>query len=288
MSKPDTPQYPDIQPAQVVTGQDATNQAMALANQYFPQQMGAQAQGLNDLSMGNAYYDQYQPTSFEQALGNQQFQNIWPNEQAAIMQQLSNSGMVYSPVAASTVGNAYGNLATNIGEYLNTQGNTRATNNLNALLGFNPNTYYGPISNAITGQSNQQAGLTQQANVQNAGADYSNSLANYNQQMAQNGAVGSIGGGALGFAFGGPQGAAIGSNIGGMFGGSGSGGNLGNSLLASQYLGNSQPFGGMFSGMGSSSGNGAPSLANSYSGGGVSSVYGMPSGSSVSSNMMGF
>lgn len=287
MSKPDTPQYPDIQASQVVSGQDATNQAMQLAQQYFPQQMGAQAQGLNDLSMGNAYYQQYQPTSFEQALGNQQFQNVWPNEQAAIMQQLSNSGMAYSPVAASTVGNAYGNLATNIGQYLNTQADTRATNNLNALLGINPNNYYGPISNAITGQSNQQAQLSQQANVQNAGADYSNSLANYQQGNATNGAIGTAVGGIGGFLLGGPAGAMLGSSLGGsILGGSGGGGNVGNSLLASQYLGgmNSQPFGGMFNGQS----NGAPSLAGQYTGGsGVSSVYGMPSGSSVANNMMG-
>lgn len=282
MSKPQTPTYPTIQPSQVVTGADATNQAMQLANQYFAPQMGAQAQGIADIGQGTNYYNSYQPTDFAQALGNQSFQNIWPNEQAQIMDQLSKSGMAYSPVAATTVGNAYGNLATNIGEYLNQQGNTEATNNLSALLGINPNNYYQPISNAITGQSNQQAGLNQQANIQNAGAQYSNSLANYNQQLGTNGALGTVAGGIGGFALGGLPGASLGAGLGGsLMGGSGSGQGLGNSLLASQYLGgmNSQPFGGMFGN--SSSSNGAPSLASQYSGSssptnmsGTSSVYG--------------
>lgn len=244
MSKPSTPQYPQITPSQVITGQDATTQAMQLAQQYFPQQMGAQAQGLNDLSQGNAYYEQYQPTSFEQALGNQQFQNIWPNEQAQIMDSLSKSGMAYSPVAATTLGNAYGNLSTNIGEYLNNQGNTRATNNLNALLGINPNSYYGPISQTITGQSNEQGQLNQNANIQNAGAQYSNSLANYQQGNATNGAIGTGVGAVLGGVAGSIipgagtlAGASLGAGLGGaLLGGSGGGGGLSNYLLASQYL----------------------------------------------------
>lgn len=287
MAKPDTPQYPSITPSQVVTGQDATNQAMQLAQQYFPQQMGAQAQGLQDLSMGNAYYQQYQPTSFEQALGNQQFQNIWPNEQAYMQNLLSQSGMAYSPTEATTLGNAYGNLSTNIGEYLNQQGDTRATNNLNALLGINPNNYYGPISNAITGQSNEQGQLNQNANIQNANAQYSNSLANYNQGLAGNGALGQVGGMALGALLAAPtggmsmgMGAMLGGGIGSaLMGGSGGGGNLANSLLASQYL---QPQGQQNTGTGYTpqSGNGAQSLSGMYSGNseptnmsGTSSVY---------------
>lgn len=253
MSKPDTPQYQTITPEKVVTGQDATQQAMQLAQQYFPQQMGAQAQGITDLGMGNAYYQQYQPTSFEQALGNQQFQNIWPNEQANIMDSLSKSGMAYSPVAATTLGNAYGNLSTGIGEYLNTQANNRATNNLNALLGFNPNNYYGPISNSITGQSNEQAQLNTQANMQNAGANYSNQLANYQQGNALNGAIGTGIGAVGGFALGGPAGASLGAGLGGaLMGGSSGGQNMGNYLMASQYL----PGGGMMGGGQSSGQNG--------------------------------
>lgn len=288
MGKPKTPEYPKIQPASVITGQDATKQAMDLANQYFGPQMGAQAQGLADLGMGNAYYEQYQPTSFEQALANQQFQNIWPDEQALIMNQLSKSGMAYSPVAAATLGKAYGNLASGIGEYLNTQANTRATNNLTALLGFDPNAYYGPISNAITGQSNQQATLTQNANMQNADAQYKNDLSRYAQNQSGMGALGTVGGAALGALLAAPtggmslgMGALLGSGIGNaVLGGGNAGGSLGNYLLASQYL---QPQGQQAqSGTGS---NGVDMVGNSMSQGygqnmgglnNVESVYSLP------------
>lgn len=287
MSKPQTPQYPQIQPSQVVSGADATNQAMQLANQYFAPQMGAQAQGIADLGQGTSYYNSFQPTDFASALANQSFQNIWPNEQAQIMNSLSQSGMAYSPVAATTLGNAYGNLSTNIGEYLNQQGNTEATNNLNALLGINPNNYYQPISSAITGQSNEQGQLNQQANIQNAGAQYSNSLSNYNQQLGTNGALGTIGGAAIGALAAAPtgglsmlQGGTIGAGLGGaLLGGSGGGSGLSNYLMASQYM---QPQG--QSSYSPSSGNGAQSLAGMYSGSssptnmsGTSSVYSLPS-----------
>lgn len=278
MSKPSTPQYPTITPSSVVTGQDATSQAMQLANQYFAPQMGAQAQGIADIGQGTAYYNSYQPTDFANALANQSFQNIWPNEQAYMQNLLSQSGMAYSPTEATTLGNAYGNLSTNIGEYLNQQGNTEATNNLNSLLNINPNNYYGPISNAITGQSNEQATLDQQANMQNANAQYSNSLANYNQGLATNGAIGTGIGAVAGGLIGGVPGAAIGSGIGGsLMGGSGMGNNLSSYLLASQYMGQTPGQ----TGGGSSGQNGAPSLSSAYSGSsnatnmsGTQSVYG--------------
>lgn len=283
MAKPQTPQYPTIQPAQVVSGADATSQAMQLANQYFAPQMGAQAQGIADLGQGTSYYNSFQPTDFSQALATQDFQNIWPNEQAAMMNQLSQSGMAYSPTAATTIGNAYGNLATNIGEYLNQQGNTEATNNLNALLNINPNSYYQPISSAITGQSNEQAGLNQQATMQNANAQYSNSLANYNQQLGTNGAigtgVGAVAGGIAGAAVGNPLGgASLGAGLGGsLMGGSNSGSNLSNYLLASQYMG--QGTGGNYnpaSGSGSTTGTNGfqTSMSQSPYAPSTSSVYG--------------
>lgn len=280
MSKPSTPQYPSITPSQVVSGSDATNQAMQLANQYFAPQMGAQAQGIADLGQGTSYYNSFQPTDFSQALANQSFQNIWPNEQAAIMNQLSQSGMAYSPTAATTVGNAYGNLSTNIGEYLNQQGNTEATNNLNALLNINPNSYYQPISSAITGQSNAQAGLNQGANMQNANAQYSNSLANYNQQLATNGAIGSAVGAVGGFALGGPSGAMLGSGLGNsLMGGSNAGSSLSNYLIASQYTG--QNTGGNYNPASGGSPTGASngfqtSMSQSPYAPSTSSVYGLP------------
>lgn len=244
MNTPSTPQYPQIQASNVVTGADATNQAMALANQYFAPQMQAQGQGLADIAQGNNYYSNFGPTSLEQAVGSQYFSNVWPQEQAMIQNQFANSGLNNSPALASTEANAFGTLGTNVGEYLSNQSNQNATNNLSNLLSINPNNYYGPISNAITGQSNEQASLSQQAAIQNAQAQYQNSAANYNQQQATNGAFGSIGGGILG----GIGGAFVGNPVGGAMLGSSLGGaalggspvNLGNAMQAYQYAG-SQP-----------------------------------------------
>lgn len=244
MEQPSTPQYPQIQAANVVSGADATSQAMSLANQYFAPQMAAQGQGLADIAQGQQYYNNFGPTSLEQAVGNQYFSNVWPQEQAMIQNQFANSGMNFSPAMASTEANAFGTLGTNVGEYLSNQSNTNASNNLNYLMNTNPNSYYQPISNAITGQSNEQASLSQQAAIQNAQAQYANSAANYNQQQATNGAIGSIGGaiaGGIGGSFAGNPvgGAMVGSSLGSAaFGGSPV--NLGNAMQAYQYYG-SQP-----------------------------------------------
>lgn len=252
MNSPSTPQYPTIQAANVVTGQDATTQAMGLANQYFAPQMGAQAQGIADINQGQSYYNNFGPTSLEQAVGNQYFSNVWPQEQSMIQNQFANSGMNFSPALASTEANAFGTLGTNVGEYLSNQSNTNATNNLSDLLNINPNNYYQPISNAITGQSNEQAQLTQQANMQNAQAQYMNSSAAYQQGLAQNGAIGTGIGtalGAVGGAFVGMplQGAALGGSLGGAVMGGGSASGLGNAMQSMAYYGN-QP------GMGSTNG----------------------------------
>lgn len=286
MGKPSTPQYPTVQAPTVMTGSDAYNQAQNFYSQNYPDLLTAQSTALNNANNPN-YYASFQPTSFEQALGNQQFQNIWPNEQAAMMQQQSLSGQAYTPGASQAIGNAYGNLSTGIGEYLNTQANNRATNAIGAGLGISPQNLLSPYAVLATGQSNAQAGLTQNANTQNASASYDNQLANYNQGLAQSVGIGSLAGGAAGFAAGGLPGASIGSGIGSAFGGGG--GNMSNSLLASQYLqgggASSSPFGGMFSGFGgggSSGGGNGVSLVNNVMGTGSSA------GTGIGSSLSGF
>lgn len=270
MSKGKTPQYPMVTAPTVATGSDLYNQAQNFYQQNYPSLLSAQSNALQNANDPN-YYQQFQPTSFEQALGNQQFNNIWPDEQALIKQQLSQSGLEYSPVLAETSGRAYGNLATGIGEYLNNQGNTRATNAIQAGMNINPSNLLNPYAQLGAQQSNQQGQFNMNAQEQNAGANYANQVQNYNQSNAMTSGIGSILGGGAGFALGGPAGAMIGSGFGSALGGGGGQG-MSNSLLASQYMPNSQPFGGMFSGsnnsvnipgMGSQSTNGM-----SFSGGG--------------------
>lgn len=252
MNQPSTPQYPQIQASNVVSGADATNQAMSLANQYFAPQMGAQAQGISDINQGQSYYNNFGPSTLSQAIGNQYFSNVWPQEQSMIQNQFANSGMNFSPAMASTEANAYGTLGTNVGEYEQGISNQNATNNLSQLMSINPNSYYQPISNTITGQSNEQAQLSQQAAAQNAQAQYMNSSAAYQQQLSSNGALGTgvgAGLGALaGYALAPVTGggsliaAGIGAGLGGALGGSvmggGSASSLGNAMQAMSYYGN--------------------------------------------------
>ncbi len=154
----DAPTYTPPAPPTLPTASQLYGEATNWANTNFPTQMGAQASALQNANDPN-YYAKFQPTSFEQALGQQQFQNIWPDEQAQIMNQLSKSGMAYSPVAASTIGNSYGKLATGIGEYLNTQANTRATNSINAGLSVSPMNFINPYVGTGQQQGNNQANL---------------------------------------------------------------------------------------------------------------------------------
>ena len=179
----DQPTYEPPAPPKLQSAADIYGEATNWANTNFPAQMQAQAQALANVNNPN-YYAQWQPTSFEQALGNQQFKNIWPDQEAYMMNKLSQSGMAYSPVAATTLGNAYGNLSTQIGEYLSNQGNQRATNAINAGLNMSPMNYINPYANTSQQQGNSQANLDygyQQAQAQQA---YQQQMNNYQNEQA--------------------------------------------------------------------------------------------------------
>jgi hypothetical protein len=176
---------------QYPNAKDIYGQAIPWANENFPLQMGAQNSALQQLQTPQSimqYYQGFQPTSFEQALAGQNFQNIWPNQQAYINNILSKSGMMYSPVAAQTLGNAYGLTATNIGEYLNQQANNRANISLQARLGINPMDYVNSYANTAVGQGNQQAN-----------ANYAQSMAQLLGQQQAMQQLGSSVGGTLGY-----------------------------------------------------------------------------------------
>lgn len=282
MSQQSPPTYTPPAPPTLATASDLYGQA-----QNFYQDNGygglltAQQTALNNANNPN-YYNSFQPTSFADALANQSFQNIWPNEQAQIMNSLSQSGMAYSPVAATTLGNAYGNLSTNIGEYLNQQGNTEATNAISAGLGISPGSLLSPFVQTGQTQSNDQANLNYGYSQAQAQQQYQQAMNGYQSNNALASTIGQI--------------SPIGGQIyGGATGTSGSG--LSGTLST---LGQTAPYamaasgmpggfgtGSMFSNLGqsgTSGGNGVPSLASGYSGSsnptnmnGTSSVYGLPS-----------
>jgi hypothetical protein len=169
------------QQAAVKTADDLFNEAIAFARENTPLAYGARESALADYASGNKYYESYQPTSFEQALGNQYFQNVMPDVERSIKQNLSLSGIESSPVLASLIGTQRGNLGVSIGEYLSNLGNTRATNSLNARMGIDPYSTYGNYLNTDTNQSNLNNKIT-----------YQNALENYNATQANQEALSSM------------------------------------------------------------------------------------------------
>lgn len=242
------PSYPMVTAPKVMTGADAYSGAMNWGNKNFGNAMQARESALSDLN-NKDYYSSFQPTSFEQALADQSFKNVWPDQQNYMANVLSKSGMAYSPVAASTLGKAYGDTTFNIGQYLANQGNQRAQYSLASRLGIDPMSIMNPYANAGMNQSNEQAGYDWQATKQNADAQYANAMQKYMRNQALLPIISKVSP-LGGFLAGGGEGAAM--WISNLMGGS-SGGGYGNSGYGSGGQ-QSQPvnsgnktFGGMLS-----------------------------------------
>lgn len=277
------PTYTPPAPPTLASASDLYNQAQSFyQDNGYGGLLSAQQTALTNANNPD-YYNSFQPTSFSQALAGQDFQNIWPNEQAAMMNSLSQSGMAYSPTAATTIGNAYGNLATNIGEYLNQQGNTEATNAINAGLNISPSQLLTPFVQTGQTQSNDQASLNYGYSQAQAQQQYQQQMNSYQQNQSLAQLLGTVSPGA-GNIYNATQGN-LASGLSGTF----------NSLgqiapLAMSGMTGGMGLGSYFSGMGAgqqgttgtgSTGNGASSLAGQYTGSssptnmsGTSSVYG--------------
>lgn len=171
-------------PVKLPTAQELFQAATEFGQRTQPLAYGAREGALADLAKGTDYYNQFQPTSIEQALGNQYFQNIVPDLERSIKQNLSLSGMAYSPILAQQIAKARGQVGYDVGTYLANQGNTRATNSLNARLGIDPfNDVYGNYLKTDLNQTNAQADLQNQFNQAQALSDYQNALNKYNKQQ---------------------------------------------------------------------------------------------------------
>lgn len=283
------PTYNPPAPVQRVSGQELFSQGTDYAKSNMPLAFGARESALSDLSKGNDYYASFQPTSFENALSNQYFQNVWPQTEAYTSNVLSKSGMGYSPVAAATLGKQYGDLSTQIGQYLSDLGNTRATNSLNARLGIDPMaSILSPYVTTSANQSNLNASAMDQYNQAVAQQQYLEAMNSYKSKQAMASMAGQLGGAAIGALLaaptGGmsiPMGASIGSSIGGaaspMWGGgsSSSSGDLGQilAMMSNSGASNAGSIFGMPSSVNPSSKN--MGMMGALGGGGLLGTYGI-------------
>lgn len=244
---PQLPQAPTFKSAEELLGS-----GISFGKEQTPIAYGARENALGilqDPARTTEFFQGFQPTSFEQALANQTFQNIMPDVERSIKQNLSLSGIASSPILAQQIGQARGSLGVDIGEILAQLGQQRGAGSLEAQLGIDPLAQIvGPV--AEFGQ--QQDQLQQQVEFQRALAQFgiNQQAAESNRQNKSQGisSFGTLLGGGAGFLLGGPAGAAIGAGLGGsaagLFGGSQSPISLGDALALSQVF----PGGGVGSG----------------------------------------
>lgn len=184
-SKPDTPSLDLGEVKRLIGTLDPTiGPSFDIAQNIFqdvaPEAFGAREGALRDIATPEsttAFFQGFQPTSLEQILGAQTFQNIFPDVQRSIKQNLSLSGIASSPILAQQIGRARGELGVSIGEILRRQAESRATGSLNARLGIDPFQTLNPLAFANLEQSNFRT--TSLANVERA-----IEVQNFNEQVA--------------------------------------------------------------------------------------------------------
>lgn len=185
------PTYTPPKPIDAISGPELYNQGQSWYQQNQPGLFNAQSTALSNANNPD-YYKQWQPTSFEQALGHQQFQNVWPDTEAYMKNQMAKTGFINSPGSAQALGNTYGNIAGNIGQYLDTQGSNRAQGAITAGLAIPQSGLLNPFvqtagqqSNINTGQQNAyQQALAQQS--------YQEAMNKYQQAQAAAKLIGQI------------------------------------------------------------------------------------------------
>ncbi|MCK9370606.1 hypothetical protein M0R04_11910 [Candidatus Dojkabacteria bacterium] len=304
----DEPQYTPPPPPKYKTVQELFDPAIAFAKKETPLAYGARESGLADLAKGTSYYEGFQPTSLEQTLGNQYFQNVMPDVERSISHQASLRGLEGTVVPISEIAKQRGNLGVSIGQYLANLGNSRATNSLNARLGINPYSTYQPYLQTDIGQSNTQSTANYNYDKLLADLAYQQAMQEYeNEQQGISGmfgaggaGIGALLAGALAIPTGGMSlaalpavlgaagaGAGLGSSLGGsmapLFGGSSGGGmGIGDALSLFNAMGGKGMFG--------STGQAQPvnsGLSSMFSNAQSGSLGGMDIGSLLSSFSLG-
>lgn len=143
---------------QMRSSADIMNEAINRAKQEHGLAYGAREGALADLAKGTQFYESFQPTSIEQALGNQYFQNVMPEAERGIKAGLSMSGLEYSPLLGEQLGMARGKLGYDVGSYLSNLGNDRARYSLSSRMAIDPTTTYMPAANLASDLERAQAG----------------------------------------------------------------------------------------------------------------------------------
>jgi len=189
---PDAPQFQ--------TAESARNEALGFAQQQTPLALGARESALADLGRGSEFFESFQPTSLEEALANQQFQNIFPDVQRQLRQTLSQSGFANSPILAELEGRARGELGVDIGTVLANLGQRRGEFSLQSRLGIDPlNSIINPLSEQALGQSNIQNNAQMERDFQQAIANFNAEQTAFSNQGAFGSSIGALLGGAGGF-----------------------------------------------------------------------------------------
>ena len=163
------------------------------AQENFPMAYGAQESAVRDLGLGSSYYQQFQPTSFEDALSNQYFKNVMPTAENKILNYLSLAGIANSPITARLIGDQWGKSGFEVGSYLSNLGNERAQYSLNQRLGINPMNFVSPFVETGSNQALNQGRFDTERSFNQANFDSQYGMNKYNadyqyaQQLAEAG-----------------------------------------------------------------------------------------------------
>ncbi len=207
-SSPETPQMKVPERVELPKAQDLFQEGIGTAKQIAPLAYGAREGALSDISTPESamdYYGGFGPTSFEEALGNQYFENVWPGMEREIKHGLSLSGIESSPILAQQLGQARGEIGFDIGSYLSNLGQQRASESLGYRMGIDPmNMVRGYVDPALS-QSQAQGGYDWQRSQARAEAQYINELNEFNREQAFAKQMGFLLGPIGAWGFGGPE-----------------------------------------------------------------------------------
>lgn len=248
-------------PPKLPTAEELFSAGTAQAKSTSPLAFGARESALSDLSRGNDFYNQFSltgrplgeitpdyfnqfgPTTLEQALGTQYFQNVMPDIERSIKHNLSLSGIANSPALADLIARERGKVGFDVGSYLANQaqrrgelglareselagiGEQRAINSLN-YRDIDPFSMITPFVQTGMYQSQAQAKMDNDYNIMKAQFELQNAIQAQQNKGAFGSTIGSILGGGAGFLLSGfnPGGAALGASLGGSAGNAFAGG----------------------------------------------------------------
>jgi len=171
-----------------------------LGREEFPFGYTARESALADIETpekAQEYYSGYQPLDFEQVLANQFFQNIMPDIERSTKHNLSLSGMAHSPALADLIGRRRGEVGLQAGQFLSTQANQRAGQNLVSRLGIDPNQYITPYFEASTQRERDIMSANLKQQEMQAQIEIANAIQKA-QEQSNSGLFGALGGAGLG------------------------------------------------------------------------------------------